>query len=93
MDLADKEILKLFSKWLKASRPRSALKPGLVGGSNPLREKKKALERLGKVRIVNFSKGDYLSVFADQSQWIKCRKAVKDCKQGFLRQCQLKGID
>ena len=92
-DLADKELLNLFSKWLKANRPRPALKRGSVGGSNPLREKKKALERLGKVRIVKFSKGDYSNLFADQPQWIKCRNAVKDYKRVLLRQCQLMAVD
>lgn len=82
-DRPDEGILDLLESWLRAHRPRPFAKKGVIGGSNPLREKRKDLERLGKWRVVRSREGDYRSewdgkrLFADQSQWIKCRKSVE----------------
>jgi hypothetical protein len=92
-DLSDTEILGLVSNWLKANRPRPHKKLGSVGGSDPRRKQRKDLERLGKMRIVRFRDNDYNTLwqgkklFADQPQWIKCRKAVKRITQEFESFC------
>jgi hypothetical protein len=93
-DLADDRIVGLVSKWLEANRPRPDIKLGSVGGSEPRRKRRKDLERLGKVRIVRFFHNDYnrawpgkKKLFADQSQWIKCRKAVERRIQEFESSC------
>jgi hypothetical protein len=88
-DRSDEGILDQLAGWLLANRPRPFANKGVIGGSNLLRKKGKELERLGKWRVVRSRKGDYRSecdgkrLFADQSQWIKCRKSVEDIIAGL----------
>jgi hypothetical protein len=82
-DRTDDEIHKQLANWLKANRPRPPLTSRSIGGRHPFRKLKKDLERLGKVRIVRSCNNDYSidwegkRLFADQPQWIKCRKSVE----------------